>query len=69
MEKQCPTCGHTMTGTFQNEDLAKGAYSAYGRSTGYKNFMGGEMPEWDQLPESIREAWRAAVKFVFDQVA
>lgn len=53
----------------QIEDLAKGAYRAYGQSTGNKNFRGEEMPKWEELPEPIRTAWKAAVKFVFEQVA
>jgi len=55
--------------TFQVADLAEGAYSAYGRSTGNKNFRGEEMPKWEDLPESIRAAWSAAARFVFDRVA
>ena len=46
------------------EKLAMGAYAAYGRSTGNKNFRGEPMPTWEALPESIREAWRAAVESV-----
>jgi hypothetical protein len=54
---------------FQIDDLAKGAYGAYGLSTNNKNFRGEEMPKWDELPEAIRSAWKAAVKFVFEEVA
>jgi hypothetical protein len=68
MEKQCPTCGHRLLGTFQVEDLAKGAYAAYGLSTNNKNFRGEEMPTWEALPEAIRAAWKAASKFVFEEV-
>jgi hypothetical protein len=68
MEKQCPTCGHRLLGTFQVEDLAKGAYSAYGLSTNNKNFRGEEMPTWEALPLPIQTAWKAAAKSVFDVI-
>jgi hypothetical protein len=54
---------------FQIDDLAKGAYGAYGLSTNNKNFRGEEMPKWEELPEAIRSAWKAAVIFVFEKVA
>jgi len=41
-------------------ELAKAAYTAYGESTGWKNFQGAPMPAWEELPEAIRTAWRAA---------
>jgi hypothetical protein len=72
METQCPTCGSripVVPKRFLSAQLAEGAYSAYARSTGNKKFRGEEMPEWKDLPESIRTAWGAAVRFVFDQVA
>jgi hypothetical protein len=34
-----------------------GAYHAYGRATGFVNFMGAKMPEWRDLPASIQRAW------------
>jgi hypothetical protein len=42
-------------------EIARQAYNAYGRTTSFKNFQGGTMPAWENLPESIRVAWVAAV--------
>ncbi len=50
-------------GTPDYVELARAAYQAYGRTTQFKNFQGGEMPLWENLPELIRVAWTAAVKF------
>jgi len=47
-------------------DLAKNAYDAYGKTTDYKNFMGNQMPGWDDLPVSIQQAWCASVISVVD---
>lgn len=41
-------------------ELAKQAYTAYGTVTDFKNYQGLPMPEWDALPEKIKEAWQAA---------
>lgn len=43
-------------------ERAKAAYRAYGQTTDFKNFQGNPMPEWDALPEKIREAWVNASK-------
>lgn len=43
-----------------SEKLARIAYRAYGESTGWKNFQGNKMPEFDDLPGPIQAAWRAA---------
>jgi len=40
--------------------LEEAAYQAYGESTDWKNFRGDKMPEWEELPEAIQEAWRIA---------
>lgn len=40
------------------------AYDAYGQATGGLNFRGEPMPEWADLPESIRRAWEAAADAV-----
>lgn len=37
--------------------LAKGEYDAYGETTNFKNFLGNEMPKFDELPEDIKVAW------------
>lgn len=41
-------------------ELAKIAYRAYGQTTDFKNYQGLPMPEFDNLPEKIQEAWIAA---------
>jgi hypothetical protein len=46
------------------ETLAKGAYGAYGAVTDHKNYQGLPMPTWAELPDKIREAWRAAALHV-----
>lgn len=47
--------------------LAQHAYHAYGATTDYKNFRGEPMPEWKDLPDQIRAAWRsAAADIVFN---
>lgn len=48
------------------EMIAKQAYAAYGKVTDFKNFRGEPMPEWEDLPQKIQEAWRAAVSRVLD---
>lgn len=40
--------------------LARTAYKAYGATTDFKNYQGLPMPEFDDLPEKIRQAWIAA---------
>ena len=50
------------------EAIAQKAYSAYGESTGGKNFRGEPRPEWADLPDAIKAAWRDAVIAVMDMV-
>lgn len=40
------------------------AYDAYAAFTGGKTFDGRDMPTWENLPERIQNAWRAAVAAV-----
>jgi hypothetical protein len=40
--------------------LGRAAYAGYGDRTGWKTYDGRVMPEWEELPERIREAWEAA---------
>jgi hypothetical protein len=49
-------------------ELAKRAYTAYGSVTGFKNYQGNPMPEWDNLGETIQAAWCAAVRNVLGNV-
>lgn len=50
------------------ESLARQAYIAYGDHTGWKNFAGLAMPQWEELPVGIRIAWQCAVIRVIDQI-
>ena len=43
------------------------AYEAYGDVTDHKNYMGNPMPAWDDLPDQIKAAWRAAAQAVLDE--
>lgn len=44
--------------------LASRAYYAYAAVTDHKNYLGNPMPDFSDLPEKIRDAWRAAVRQV-----
>ena len=46
------------------ESLGSSAYEAYGATTDHKNYQGLPMPTWEELPEKIRVAWRAAASRV-----
>ena len=48
------------------ESRARIAYTAYGKVTGFKNFMGNPMPVFDELPETIKSAWIAATGVIWD---
>lgn len=39
--------------------LAEKLYNAYGYSADWKNFSGGDMPQWLVLPDKIKDHWRA----------
>jgi len=43
------------------------AYEAYGDVTDRKNYQGLPMPAWDDLPDRIKAAWRAAAQAVLDE--
>lgn len=44
--------------------IAPLAYNAYGSVTGFKNYQGQPMPSFDQLPETIKQAWERAARTV-----
>lgn len=46
--------------------MAKLAYGAYGQTTGFKNFQGNPMPNWDDLGETIQGAWIAAADSIYN---
>jgi hypothetical protein len=50
-------------------DLARNAYTAYGRVTGFKNYRGDPMPDFEDLGPTIQRAWQAAVRDVLESVA
>ncbi len=47
-----------------HERYAKILYNAYGDESGWKNYNGGRMPTWEELPKEpdIRGRWNAAAK-------
>lgn len=47
------------------EQLAREAYAAYGTVTGFKNYLGGPMPAFDDLGDTIHAAWLAAAERVY----
>lgn len=49
-----------------DETYAKLGYEEYAVSTGGKTFDGRDMPKWDELPQRIKDAWRAATDKVLD---
>lgn len=38
-------------------EVARALYLAYARSAGWKNFQGGAMPQWEELPADIVKHW------------
>lgn len=46
------------------KETAHVAYDAYADFTGGKTFDGRDMPKWHELPDRIRDAWRAAIEAV-----
>lgn len=44
-------------------EIARQAYNAYGRTTNFKNFKGDTLTAWENLPELVRVAWTAAIKY------
>lgn len=57
-----------VTSTSVLDQYAARAYRAYGQFTDNKNFMGNEMPRWEDLPEKIRGAWHATVQHLIDDL-
>jgi hypothetical protein len=43
-----------------NATMAQAAYQAYAHSTGGKTWDGRDMPKYDDLPDAIKTAWKAA---------
>jgi len=40
--------------------MAKAGYDAYGAAADWKNYAGKPMPQWDELPQHIRDKWKVA---------
>lgn len=51
----------------QIEKLARQSYYAYGSVTGFRNYQGLPMPEWEALTDKIHEAWKAAARYAFNE--
>lgn len=47
------------------DSLARAAYHAYGVTVDFKNYQGLPMPEWVDLGDQIRDAWRAAARDLY----
>jgi len=58
-----------MTRDQENDYLAELGYMAYARSTENRNFLGQEMPQWTNLPDRIKLAWRAAAEEIRTRTA
>lgn len=64
-EKAAAKAAASQAGGEQTEQVdefvfAKQAYLAYGEVTDFKNFQGEPMPKFEELPERIQNAWKAA---------
>lgn len=47
-------------------ELAEQLYNAYGIDAEWKNFQGGKMPRWKELPERQRKSWLAVAEAALD---
>jgi hypothetical protein len=47
------------------ESRARIAYAAYGHATGFKNFLGHVMPDFDDLRPKQRDGWIAAAGVIW----
>lgn len=52
----------------QTLNLTKEAYEAYGKHVGWRSVKGDKMPQFDALPDPIKDAWDAAVTRVVELV-
>lgn len=49
-------------------DLAQKAYEDYAEYTNWKNYQGLTMPQWEDLPEGVKNAWMNAAAAVTEMV-
>lgn len=49
------------------DEYARIAYDAYSVAIGGKAFNGDDLPEFERVPEKIRDAWAVAVQAVIDR--
>jgi len=45
-------------------EAARSTYLTYAESVGGKNFRGDPLPKWEELPDTTRNAWKAAASRV-----
>lgn len=51
-------------------NLAQEAYEAYANHTGWKSLATGQqLPQWDALPDAIKEAWKVSAAWVAGKVS
>jgi len=44
------------------QSIARNSYEAYNQVSNWKNYQGLPMPQWDDLPANVRDAWLASAK-------
>lgn len=49
------------------EEGAQQLYNEYGDHAAWKNFMGGVMPTWSALPQTVRDHWLATAEYAVDR--
>ncbi len=54
---------------YDQTELAKIAYDAYGEAPDHKNYQGLPMPGWDDLGDAIQAAWISAANAVADELS
>lgn len=48
------------------ESRGRIAYTAYGKRTDFKNYLGKPLPPWDELPRNIQKSWIAAAGAIWE---
>ncbi len=48
----------------KHKETGQYAYEGYASAVGYRNYQGGLMPRWAELPGEIKNAWREAAHAV-----
>lgn len=55
--------------TYNVEELAKQAYEVYGKRAQWKNYQGKPMPQYDNLPPTIKGCWEVVASFFIGRLA